>query len=155
LDFVYQVSNNAGSTDSVSRLTGISFLGWQTDVGYAINGSVLGSSFVDGTVAPETVDRVTPGDTVGFSFNAPFTFLIVPGETSTVLIIETNATTYSAGDLNIIDGGVSTVDAYEPGLSATPLPGALPLFAGGLGAMGFFGSRRKRKGVVQSPDQNT
>jgi hypothetical protein len=29
--------------------------------------------------------------------------------------------------------------------SATPLPAALPLFAGGLGAMGLFGWRRKRK----------
>jgi hypothetical protein len=64
------------------------------------------------------------------------------------LIIETNATSYATYDLNIIDGGVSTVAAYEPELSATPLPGTLPLFAGGLGAMGFFGSRRKRKGVA-------
>lgn len=29
--------------------------------------------------------------------------------------------------------------------AATPLPAALPLFATGLGAMGFFGWRRKRK----------
>jgi hypothetical protein len=30
-------------------------------------------------------------------------------------------------------------------LAATPLPAALPLFAGGLGALGFFGRRKKRK----------
>jgi hypothetical protein len=30
-------------------------------------------------------------------------------------------------------------------LAATPLPAALPLFAGGLGVMGLFGRRRKRK----------
>ena len=29
--------------------------------------------------------------------------------------------------------------------SATPLPGALPLFATGLGVMGLFGWRRNRK----------
>jgi len=29
--------------------------------------------------------------------------------------------------------------------AATPLPAALPLFASGLGAMGLFGWRRKRK----------
>jgi hypothetical protein len=29
--------------------------------------------------------------------------------------------------------------------NTTPLPGALPLFASGLGAMGFFGWRKKRK----------
>ena len=141
MDFVYQVSNNAGSTDSIARLTATNFSGWDTDVGYATNGSALGSSFVDGTWAPETVDRVTPGDTIGFSFTPT---VIVPGDSSTVLIIETNATTYSAGDLNIIDGGVSTVDAYEPGLSATPLPAALPLFAGGLGMFGFISRRKKR-----------
>ncbi|HLH94936.1 MAG TPA: hypothetical protein VKW08_07450 [Xanthobacteraceae bacterium] len=33
-------------------------------------------------------------------------------------------------------------------LSATPLPAALPLFASGLGAMGLFGWRRKRKAQV-------
>lgn len=32
--------------------------------------------------------------------------------------------------------------------SATPLPAALPLFATGLGAMGFFGCRRKRKNAA-------
>ena len=33
---------------------------------------------------------------------------------------------------------------------ATPLPAALPLFASGLGAMGFFGWRRKRKVAAAS-----
>jgi len=40
------------------------------------------------------------------------------------------------------DGGSVTV---TPEVSATPLPAALPLFATGLGAMGLFGWRRKRK----------
>ena len=31
---------------------------------------------------------------------------------------------------------------------ATPLPGALPLFAGGLGALGLLGWRRKRKAAI-------
>ena len=30
-------------------------------------------------------------------------------------------------------------------IGTTPLPGALPLFASGLGMMGFLGWRRKRK----------
>lgn len=33
-------------------------------------------------------------------------------------------------------------------LEAVPLPAALPLFAAGLGAMGYFGSRRKRKAAL-------
>jgi hypothetical protein len=59
----------------------------------------------------------------------------------------------------IVDGGwasggtqlltLSSLDIngtnYTSSLSATPLPAALPLFAGGLGAMGLLGWRRKRK----------
>jgi hypothetical protein len=33
-------------------------------------------------------------------------------------------------------------------ISATPLPAALPLFAGGLGVIGLFGRRRKRKNTT-------
>jgi hypothetical protein len=40
------------------------------------------------------------------------------------------------------DGGSFTIEA---GVAPTPLPAALPLFATGLGAMGLFGWRRKRK----------
>jgi hypothetical protein len=40
---------------------------------------------------------------------------------------------------------VTTFSASLATVSATPLPAALPLFASGLGAMGLFGWRRKRK----------
>jgi hypothetical protein len=36
------------------------------------------------------------------------------------------------------------VDASNANISSTPLPAALPLFAGGLGLMGFLARRRKR-----------
>ena len=39
-----------------------------------------------------------------------------------------------------------TLDVVSP--TATPLPAALPLFAGGLGALGLFGWRRKRKNAA-------
>jgi len=44
-----------------------------------------------------------------------------------------------------------TDPAYAVGFSpvaATPLPATLPLFAGGLGAMGLLGRRRKRKNAA-------
>jgi hypothetical protein len=66
----------------------------------------------------------------------------------------------TAGDINIFSfGGTGTGNAYgqiSPSgfgvghfeVSATPLPAALPLFAGGLGALGLLGWRRKRKAAA-------
>ncbi len=54
----------------------------------------------------------------------------------------------SDGNLVSSFGAVSPPDISNTTISlvsATPLPAALPLFAGGLGAMGLLGWRRKRK----------
>jgi len=50
----------------------------------------------------------------------------------------------------VINLGVQDIDSgltgtFAAATSATPLPAALPLFATGLGALGLFGWRRKRK----------
>lgn len=45
-------------------------------------------------------------------------------------------------------GTVSVVDPNEA-VSGTPLPGTLPLFASGLGALGLFGLKRKRKAAAR------
>ena len=42
----------------------------------------------------------------------------------------------------------SSVIGVATATSATPLPAALPLFAGGLGALGLLGWRRKRKQIA-------
>jgi hypothetical protein len=39
-------------------------------------------------------------------------------------------------------------DGIQNDVSSTPIPAALPLFASGLGALGVFGRRRKRKNAV-------
>jgi hypothetical protein len=46
---------------------------------------------------------------------------------------------------NFTTPGVSTGTVTVTGVSATPIPAALPLFAAGLGVMGFLTKRRKRK----------
>jgi hypothetical protein len=46
----------------------------------------------------------------------------------------------------LLETDVRTVTAGE--LDPTPLPAALPLFATGLGALGLFGWRRKRKNAA-------
>jgi len=132
LDFMYQVTNNVGSTDSVGRTTAINFTGWLTDVGFAANGSSLGGGFVNGTVVPVTVDRSGSGDSIGFSFT-PFSASIQAGQTSNVLVIETNATNFAPGFFSLIDGGVTTVAAFEPTAARVPEGSAL----GMLGISGF------------------
>ncbi len=82
----------------------------------------------------------TPGffNGVGLGFNS-FTGLTytVLGDTLTV--------DWAGGDL--VGGRESAVFTYDGGVSVspTPLPAALPLFANGLGALGLFGWRTKRK----------
>jgi hypothetical protein len=46
---------------------------------------------------------------------------------------------------NFFEGtNVQVTGTADPLISATPIPAALPLFAGGLGLMGFFARRKKR-----------
>jgi hypothetical protein len=40
------------------------------------------------------------------------------------------------------------IDNSGDDMSATPVPATLPLFAGGLGALGLLGWRRKRKNAA-------
>lgn len=145
LDFYYQVTDNttapncgtAGkpACDPLSRETDTSFMGFLTSVGFRIDGATLpGGIFVNGTVAPVTADRNSVGDVVGFSFIPPDSAKIQPGQTSNVLVISTNATNFKAGNASVIDGGVTTVAAFEPA-SGVPEPASLLLFAGGFMAL--------------------
>jgi hypothetical protein len=51
----------------------------------------------------------------------------------------------SATLIGTVTFDVRPVPVPPPGPSEVPLPGALPLFATGLGALGLLGWRRKRK----------
>ena len=73
-----------------------------------------------------------------------------------------NVSLASASSLSISDAGLiapnignvllsAQIDGVSIGtLSAAPLPAALPLFAGGLGVMGWLTKRRKRKTAAQA-----
>ena len=142
LDFMYQVTNEPTSTDSVGRVTATDFAGFMTDVGYTAAGASLpGGLFVNGSVAPGLVDRNT-ASTVGFGFAVPPLFALVPpGEASTVLIIQTDATRFTIGQASVIDGKATTINALGPA-AAVPEPISFLLVGGGLLILG--GSRIRR-----------
>jgi hypothetical protein len=154
LDFYYQVVLNTTSTncggagqpgcDPLSRETNIDFNNggpWTTWA--ATRGDAVGP-FSAGTVFPITADRNAIGNVVGFSFNPPDAAKIQPGQTSAILIVSTNATNYTFGNASVIDGGVTTVSAFEPATGrAVPEPGTLSLMA--MGLMGGARALRRRR----------
>ena len=88
LTWLITVTNNPhpppfpGSINDIERLTASDFTGFQTDVGFR-----SGAAGVD----PFTVDRVNPG-VIGFNFGPG----LLPGQDSTILEIQTNATSWTA-----------------------------------------------------------
>jgi hypothetical protein len=142
LDFYYQVFNDATSATAIARLTADTFTGFDTWLGFRVDCGALpcGAGFVDGTVQPVTADRNGAGSVVGFNFSPPDSAKVLPGTTSSVLVISTNATSYQPGDLSIIDGGTQTLPAFQP---AVPEPMSFMLLGSGLLCLGLL--RRKNK----------
>jgi hypothetical protein len=93
------------------------------------------SLFVAGTEG--TCNQTScPTDLLPLGASAPTTAEV----TSTVIGPGTYDLWYSE-----VNGLPAVLEADSTPLTQTPLPGALPLFAGGLGALGLLGRRRKRK----------
>ena len=134
LDFYYQVVLNTTSTkcggggqpacNPIARETHVNFnnsFAWTTWV--ATRGDAVGP-FTAGTVFQITADRNATGNVIGFSFHPPDGAKLQPGQTSSILIISTNAIgdNYTLGKSSVIDGGVTTVQTFQPGSSPTPTP---------------------------------
>jgi hypothetical protein len=130
LDFIFSVSSTT-STDSIGRITQAPFGTFLTDVGFNI-----GPGAIVGGVAPSTVDRLGAGNVIGFTFSSG----IPPGSSTESLEIQTNATNFTAGTLQIIDGSVASVSVFAP---AVPLPASVWLMLSGLVGVGAMARKRR------------
>lgn len=131
LTFTFQLTNNATSTSAINRLTVNGYTSFLIDAS---------SNGAGGTVAPVAIDRDAGGDVVGFSFVnvLPGFFRVQPGATSSLLVLQTNATDFRSNIASLIDGTVTQVGTYSP---VIPTPGAMALV--GLGTLAV--ARRRRK----------
>lgn len=125
LDFFYQITNVSPCTactsgpDDIVRFVVVDFStastpGLLVDVG--INaGPVPGFTGAGPSSArPGDVDRVPPGDVIGWNFHHPGSVSLAPGTTSIILEIATNATHYKPGKSAGIDGGTADFNSFAP-----------------------------------------
>jgi len=124
LDFVYQFTNNG--PDLLERFSMYNFVNFRVDAGYDPS---------TGAHAPITVNRTTDGTVIGFNYNGADN--IFAGETTPMLIIETDAVSYRDGFVTAQDGNAGFGFAYAPG-AVTPEPASLGLLGTGLFAVGGF-----------------
>lgn len=139
LTFVYWIDNTNGPTgNSLSRFTTSNFTGFSTDVSFDnTNGRF-----------PTLVDRGASGDVMGYSFlgDPELGFgngKIAPGETSSKLVIQTNATNWTNTLGFVINGSTASASTFAP-TAIVPEPSSMALAAMGIaGAIGFAVRRRK------------
>lgn len=131
LTFTYLVTNDAASNHVLSRFTVSDFANILTDTSYQATGGIV----------PTSVDRATD-DVVGFNFLLGFgAGPITPGNSSALLVVQTNATTFADSIATVINGTPAVVSSYAP--RAIPEPATAGLLA--VAAAGFLARRRRRR----------
>lgn len=123
LTFVYQISNDGGSANAITRLTVNGFTAYATDMSFKLG---------TGTTAPSINDRDLSGGVAGFHFiGQPLGLgVLAAGTSSEWLVVQTNATGYINRIANVSNGAVSAVNAIGPSGAITPEPTTLAALAG-------------------------
>jgi hypothetical protein len=127
----------------VNRITTVSFGSFTTDVGFTtadIDGAAgnTGVNFLTPTAnqSPDKVDLPSaPGNTLGFNFTAGIGGgTLASGETSSILVVRTNALSYNVGQTNMINGAVASAATFAP----VPEPTTYALMGAGPVALGLI-----------------
>jgi MYXO-CTERM domain-containing protein len=137
LDFYYQVVNTTppgGSNNSISGIAGFNYGGATTSVGYYSNAGAFGGLFANPLgfngfdTRVRTADRSASGNVVNMWFGPPWgSSNINPGETSAVLMVATNATSFSLGWATVQNGGPASTDTVRSFQVPEPMSAALAL----------------------------
>jgi PEP-CTERM motif. len=138
LTFTYQIILSPSSPNAVSQLSVSRFGSFLTDVSYFGDGAT--------NVPPSFISRSSEGGGVGdvmqFHFGPPgVTESLLPGNTSSLLIVQTSAPNFQATTASIIDGvAVPNIASLAP--LTIPEPSAAVL--GITGLVAFALARRKK-----------
>jgi len=139
LDFYYQFSNDSTSINGVERLAMFDFSSENGDIVQVFQTATgFDGIFVNGTESSDNADRTTPG-VIGFSFEPDGFSKIIPGTSSYIQIIRTNARDYVAGNFGLLNGFGDNAVGFAP---AIPEPETYAMMLAGLGLIGFIGRRR-------------
>jgi hypothetical protein len=127
LAFDYHVSNDSTSVDAINHFSVTDFTGFAT--------AVADDLVVSGPPSAYFASRSASGDVVSFSYlNLGGDFSeIAPGQTSSDILIFTDAKAFTKGSAQISDGGVATVETYAP--QAVPEPVSMSVLALGVATM--------------------
>ncbi len=128
LTFTFQITNKTtpSSLTDVTGLTTTDFTGFGTDASYQTPTT---------NITPKSVSRNT-ADIVGWTFTATNGGVIAPGQTSSVLVVQTNAQSFTNITASLLGGAGASAASFGP----VPEPSSLAC----LGTFAVLAYRRRK-----------